>query len=121
MAPAGTVEYLAGYAWDVSDCAACGCRFTRHDQDVYKLLHESGGLWFFKAYRGLAGECRRLFEQRNRGGLRRVLSETPKYGSSSTGLQAIAWGTCSRWAARAAISRRTRPRGAPHPWRGRRL
>ncbi len=79
MAPAGTVEYLAGYAWDVSDCAACGCRFTRHDQDVYKLLHESGGLWYYAAYRGLAGECRRLFEQRNRGGLRRVLSETPKY------------------------------------------
>ena len=39
-ATAGQVEYYAGFAWFVYDCATCGCRFTKHDDSIYDWLHE---------------------------------------------------------------------------------
>ena len=76
---AGVVEYLAGYAWTVYDCDVCGCRFTRHDERVYNLLHKSGAISYYADYRDLGTQCRTLFKQQDKEALRNVLCRTPKY------------------------------------------
>jgi SAM-dependent methyltransferase len=75
----GTVEYLAGYSWPIYDCAACRCRFTRHDGKVYSLLHQSGAISYYADYRRLGAECQEMFERRDCEGLRQVLCRTAKY------------------------------------------
>lgn len=76
---AGEVEYITGFAWPVLDCDACGCRFTRHDPSVHNLLHQSGAISYYQDYRVLAAESRRLFDRRDGGGLKSLLSKSPKY------------------------------------------
>lgn len=76
---AGRVEYFQGYAYDVLDCAACGCRQTRHDPAVYDRLHESGALDYYAAYRDMAAAAQALFVAGDRAGLRRLLEPNRKY------------------------------------------
>ena len=75
----GVVEYVAGYKWKVFDCDDCECRFTRHDAKIYNLLHKSGAISYYAAYRELAAHCLNLFKQQDREGLKAVLCQTPKY------------------------------------------
>jgi SAM-dependent methyltransferase len=77
---AGVVEYIAGYAWAVFDCESCGCRFTKHDSAVHNLLHQLGAISYYRDYRNLAAESKRLFDLRDAAGLRSLLASSPKYG-----------------------------------------
>jgi SAM-dependent methyltransferase len=76
---AGEVEYYAGYARKVCDCSACQCRFTKHDDSIYEVLHASSSVSYYNDYRDLALQCRSLFDKRDREGLRALLRQTPKY------------------------------------------
>ena len=76
---AGRVEYLAGFDWQVWDCAKCGCRFTRHDGSLYERFHASGAISYYSDYRQFAAQCRIFFDLKNRQGLREFLCRTPKF------------------------------------------
>lgn len=76
---AGEVEYYLGYRWKIFDCATCQCRFTRHDDSVYELLHESTAVSYYKHYRDLAAGCAELFQQRDLIGLKSLLRSNSKY------------------------------------------
>lgn len=78
VANLGDVEYYSGFAWFVYDCAACGCRFTQHDDSIYSWLHKQPDS-IYGLYRDLANAAKPLFEQRDLEGLKRQLSETSKY------------------------------------------
>src|SRR5436309_14954364 len=65
----GEVEYYPGFAWEVYDCPACGCRFTKHDDSIYDKLHASGAISYYNGYRNLASECTSLFNQGDAAGL----------------------------------------------------
>ena len=75
----GTVEYILSYAWDVHDCADCGCRFTRHDEQIYELLHATGAISYYSDYRKLARACQTLFQCGDLEGSRERLRGEPKY------------------------------------------
>src|SRR5688572_5408165 len=75
----GEVEYFVGYAWSAYDCAACRCRFTRHDNSVYEALHSSGAIHYYSDYREIARQCKDLFDRADVNGLRNFLSRTSKY------------------------------------------
>lgn len=79
LARIGTVEYLAGYAWEVNRCNACGCQFTRHDGGVHGLMHETGVLSYYSDYRSIAARCRSCFERNDLEGLRDLLASSSKY------------------------------------------
>lgn len=72
----GVVEYFAGYPWQVSDCLQCGCRFTRHDESVHEVFHQSGAISYYAQYRDLAEQTGRLFAAHDLAGLRRYLVGT---------------------------------------------
>ena len=76
---AGEVEYYADYEWKVCDCSVCRCRFTKHDNSVYEMLHTSGVASYYNDYRTLAADCKRLFDQRDLAGLKHLLSQVSKY------------------------------------------
>lgn len=76
---AGEVEYLSGYAWMIRDCKSCGCRFSKHDNSVYDLLHSSGAISYYREYRELASESKRCFDRRDLSGLKHLLCESSKY------------------------------------------
>lgn len=76
---AGEVEYFEGYAWGVFDCLECRCRFTQHDTAVHNLFHESGATSYYRDYRTLTSEAKRLFDQRDVEGLKHFLSKAVKY------------------------------------------
>jgi SAM-dependent methyltransferase len=76
---AGEVEYYEGYPRKVCDCSACQCRFTKHDDSVYELLHASSSVAYYNEYRDLARQCRSFFDKRDREGLSALLRQTPKY------------------------------------------
>ena len=75
----GTVEYLEGFRWPVSDCDACGCRFTTHDHTVHDRLQRRPALSYYSEYHVLAERCRSLVAARDLVGLERLLGESPKY------------------------------------------
>lgn len=75
----GVVEYLAGYAWEVHRCMACGCQFTRHEPAVYDLMHETGALSYYSDYRSIAARCQSCFERKDLEGLRNLLAASSKY------------------------------------------
>lgn len=75
----GEVEYYAGYSWSIYDCADCKCRFTRHDERVYDLLHATGAISYYSEYRALAAQARSLFNQHDSEGLASLLSRSSKY------------------------------------------
>ena len=75
---AGCVEFYAGFPWPVGDCAYCGCRFTRHEDQVYDQLHADAGSSYTR-YRELAARCRDHFDRQDLSGLRELLSGTSKY------------------------------------------
>lgn len=75
----GEVEYLRGFRWMVYDCAACGCRFTKHDETVHENLHLAGAISYYGDYRRLADGCRACFGRKDAEGLRELLSVSPKY------------------------------------------
>lgn len=75
----GEVEYITGYRWMVWDCEACGCRFTRHDEAVHDSFHRAGTIAYYDEYRGLAKECKGLFDRKDVAGLRKLLDEGAKY------------------------------------------
>ncbi len=78
--PLGVVEYFSGYPWQVSDCRACGCRFTRHDDSVHDIFHQSGAISYYAEYRYLAEQTRRLFVAGDRTGLQQhLVNVSPKY------------------------------------------
>jgi SAM-dependent methyltransferase len=74
----GAVEYISGYDWAVYDCRGCGCRFTKHDESVYNLLH-TGVVSYYAGYSDLADECRQMFGKGNTAGLRAKLCAASKY------------------------------------------
>lgn len=74
----GSVEYYYGFAWPVYDCRDCLCRFTKHDESVYNLLHAKA-VSYYAEYRELADKCKPLFNQRDLDGLKATLFEVPKY------------------------------------------
>jgi SAM-dependent methyltransferase len=74
----GEVEYYLGFPWKISDCLACSCRFTNHDESIYNWLH-SHSASIYGIYRDLAEKCRYLFEQGDLSGLKRELCKTTKY------------------------------------------
>jgi SAM-dependent methyltransferase len=74
----GEVEFYFGYAWPIYDCEDCGCRFTRHDDAAYDLLYSEQSSCYSR-YTTQAETCKRLFDRRDRAGLRAVLSEGSKY------------------------------------------
>src|SRR2546430_6241627 len=74
----GEVEYYSGFACKVFDCLACGCRFTKHDEFIYNWLHSKPAS-IYGLYRGLAHNCKYLFDQGDLAGLRSELSKTAKY------------------------------------------
>jgi SAM-dependent methyltransferase len=73
------VEYYIGYAWKVFDCPECGCRFTRHDESVYEVLHTSGAVNYYNDYHSLATECKAHFDRGDVASLESLLEQTPKY------------------------------------------
>lgn len=75
----GTVEYISGYSWDVFDCAVCGCIFTKHDQNIYDVLHETGGISYYSRYKSLAHECQAYFARGEKEKLERILTSVSKY------------------------------------------
>ncbi|MFN0076458.1 MAG: class I SAM-dependent methyltransferase [Prosthecobacter sp.] len=80
MRALGAVEYFSGYPWQVADCDDCGCRFTRHDESVHEVFHQSGAISYYAEYRDLAEQTGRLFAARDLAGLQQYLVETsPKY------------------------------------------
>lgn len=79
LVPAGHVEYFQGYDWPVWDCAACGCRLTRHDPVVHDRFHASGAISYYSDYRVLAATCQALFAAGRRDDLRATLARTAKY------------------------------------------
>ncbi len=79
LVPAGHVEYFHGYDWPVWDCAACGCRLTRHDPVVHDRFHASGAISYYSDYRVLAATCQALFAAGRRDELRATLARTAKY------------------------------------------
>jgi SAM-dependent methyltransferase len=72
------VEFYFGYAWPIYDCDDCGCRFTRHDDATYDMLYSEPSSCYSR-YTDQAETCKRLFDRRDREGLRAVLSEGLKY------------------------------------------
>lgn len=74
----GDVEFYFGYAWPIYDCEDCGCRFTLHDNAAYDLLYSEQSSCYSR-YTDQAETCKRLFDLRNRAGLRAVLSQASKY------------------------------------------
>jgi SAM-dependent methyltransferase len=77
--PAGQVEYFEHYSWRVTDCTACGCRYTAHDGAVYEALHQSGAIDYYADYRGLAAQAKRLFDARDLAAYQNLLFENAKY------------------------------------------
>lgn len=76
---AGAVEYFAGYRWDIRDCPKCGCRFTRHDDQIHEVFHATGAISYYSDYRTLADKCRSHFNASDRESLRSILGQTSKY------------------------------------------
>lgn len=74
----GCLEFYAGYPWSIFDCSGCGCRFTRHENQVYDLLHSETGSRY-ASYRQHAEQCQAHFERRDLDGLRHVLAKTSKF------------------------------------------
>lgn len=74
----GSVEFYMGFNWPIFDCAACGCRFTNHDETVYDRLH-SEACSCYTRYRDLQEICEPLFRAGDLLGLRSLLIESPKY------------------------------------------
>ena len=74
-----TVEYIAGYAWDVFECRACGCRFTRHDDATYELMHQTGVISYYSDYKGFARICQEYFSCGDKQKLRAFLAANSKY------------------------------------------
>jgi len=74
----GEVEYYSGFAWPISDCPDCRCRFTRHDDTVYEYLHSTAGSTY-GTYREIADKCKRSFREKDLSGLKRELSPVSKY------------------------------------------
>src|SRR5438067_6781338 len=70
----GDVEFYFGYAWPIYDCEDCGCRFTLHDDAAYDLLYSEQSSCYGR-YTDQAETCKRLFDLRDRTGLRAVLSQ----------------------------------------------
>lgn len=79
MIPAGEVEYFSGFSWEVRDCAACGSRFTKHDDAVHERFHESGATSYYLEYGSLAADAKAFFDRGDREGLEALLSGNSKY------------------------------------------
>jgi SAM-dependent methyltransferase len=75
---AGDVEFYVGYNWPIYDCAACGCRFTRHDNAAYDLMYSEANS-LYRRYTVQSESCKAFFDRRDLAGLRRELSQTSKY------------------------------------------
>ena len=74
----GEVEFVTGFAWPVWDCPACGCRFTRHEGNVYDTLHLQAGSCYSR-YREIAAAIKPIFDRGDIKALRAELSRTAKY------------------------------------------
>lgn len=75
----GEVEYISGYSWGIYDCVSCGCRFTKHDEKVHDLLHETGAISYYRDYRSFANRCQLLFDRGDVAELQRCLCAVSKY------------------------------------------
>lgn len=75
----GHVEYLEGFDSAVSDCAACGCRFTPHDPSVHRRFHVAPAISYYQDYAEMADQCVRRFRNRDLDGLKRYLRQWSKY------------------------------------------
>ncbi len=72
----GRVEYYTDYRMPVYDCDSCGCRFTRHHDEVYDVLYsEEDSLY----YLDIANRCRMLFEQGDAVALKVALCQNTKF------------------------------------------
>ncbi len=78
IAHIGNAEFVRGFNWPIWDCRACGCRFTRHDQNVYDQLHSEVGSCYTR-YREIAAAIKPLFDRRDCDELRSQLSQASKY------------------------------------------
>ena len=72
------VEFVTGFAWPVWDCPECGCRFTRHESDVYNTLHSQVGSCYSR-YREIAAAIKPIFDRGDIKALRAELSRAAKY------------------------------------------
>jgi len=79
LSPVGQVEYFQGYRWPVWDCAACGCRLTRHDPEVHDRFHATGAISYYSDYRTMEATCQALFAAGRGDELRATLGRTAKY------------------------------------------
>lgn len=75
----GSVEYVSGYACDVGRCSDCGCQFTKHDDEIYDVMHKTGAFSYYSEYRAMAKLCRVSFDGNDIQQLREILSAIPKY------------------------------------------
>jgi len=74
----GEVEFFVGYRWPVFDCAACGCRFTRHDPAAYETMYAQASSCYNR-YVVSADKCKALFDRADLAGLKTELSYSSRY------------------------------------------
>lgn len=74
----GAVEFYAGFNWTIWDCADCGCRFTKHEEAVYDLLHAEENSSYTR-YRELSALCKKKFDEGDLEGLKALFSDACKY------------------------------------------
>lgn len=73
------MEYIAGYAWDVFHCKACGCQFTKHDTEIYDIMHKTSAISYYSDYRSIAAQCQSHFKRKDLAALRETLDTWSKY------------------------------------------
>ena len=75
---AGTVEFYFGYASPIFDCAACGCRFTRHDAAAYDRLYALKSSCYSR-YSEFVAAVKPLFDRGDLAALRAELEKSSRY------------------------------------------
>jgi hypothetical protein len=72
------VEYYSGLPYEIVQCAACGCRSTRSDPEIYDRLY-SEQKSIYGIYDEASARVETLFKRGDLLGLQSVLKQSPKY------------------------------------------
>lgn len=74
----GEVEFYVGYRWPIYDCAACGCRYTLHDNAAYEAMYAETNSCYNR-YIVNADRCKALFDRGDVAGLKAELFHSSRY------------------------------------------
>lgn len=74
----GEVEFYVGYRWPIYDCAACGCRYTLHDDAAYEAMYSETNSCYNR-YIVNADRCKALFDRGDLAGLKAELFHSSRY------------------------------------------